>query len=189
TTMHALRDSSRTIAEITSLIDSIAFQTNILALNAAVEAARAGEHGRGFAVVASEVGALSQKTASAAREIATLIETSVKNMDDSASLVEKTVMAMGDIRKNVELARRLVADISEASREQADGIAQVTYAVAELDALTGETLRQVGLASGATRSQEAQVDGLTTLIGRFRLGVGSRFLPAPNHSEGAPGLQ
>lgn len=170
-TMQALRDSSRTIAEITSLIDSIAFQTNILALNAAVEAARAGQHGKGFAVVAAEVGALSHKTAEAAREIATLIKTSVRNMDGSAALVDKTVLAMSEIRQSVEEARRLVTDISAASHEQATGIAQVSGAVAELDVLTHETVRQVGLAARATRSQEEQVEGLTSLIARFQLGT------------------
>ncbi|MFT0849908.1 methyl-accepting chemotaxis protein [Achromobacter sp. F4_2707] len=169
TTMRALRDNSRTIADITNLIDSIAFQTNILALNAAVEAARAGQHGKGFAVVATEVGTLSHKTAEAAREIAKLIQTSVANMDAGASLVDKTVEAMGDIRNNVEQARQLVTDISEASREQATGIAQVSTAVAELDALTTETVTQVGLAAQATRSQEEQAKGLAELISRFKL--------------------
>jgi len=169
TTMQALRESSRTIAEITSLIDSIAFQTNILALNAAVEAARAGQHGKGFAVVAAEVGMLSHKTADAAREIAALIKTSVRNMDDSASLVDKTVTAMDEIRQSVEQARRLVTDISEASHEQAAGIAQVTEAVAELDALTLETVKQISLAAQATLSQEEQAEGLAALIARFRL--------------------
>lgn len=168
-TMQALRDSSRTIAEITSLIDSIAFQTNILALNAAVEAARAGQHGKGFAVVATEVGTLSHKTAEAAREIATLIKTSVRNMDDSASLVDRTVEAMHEIRESVEQARRLVTDISDASREQAIGIAQVSRAVAELDGLTGETIRHIELATQATHDQEDQADGLAALIAQFRL--------------------
>ena len=169
TTMQALRENSRTIAEITSLIDSIAFQTNILALNAAVEAARAGQHGRGFAVVATEVGSLSHKTAEAAREIATLVQTSVQNMDAGAGLVDKTVDAMEDIRENVEQVRKLVTDISEASREQATGIAQVSSAVAELDSLTSETVTQVGLAAQATRSQEEQAKGLAGLIARFKL--------------------
>ena len=169
-TMQALRESSRTIAEITSLIDSIAFQTNILALNAAVEAARAGPHGKGFAVVAAEVGTLSHRTAEAAREIAAHIKTSVRNMDASAGFVDKTVVAMDEIRNSVEQARQLVTDISRASREQATGISQVTAAVAELDALTHETVRQVGMATQATRSQEEQAEGLTALIARFRLG-------------------
>ncbi len=168
-TMDALRGSSRTIAEITCLIDAIAFQTNILALNAAVEAARAGQHGKGFAVVASEVGTLSHKTSDAARQIATLIKTSVQNMDESAAMVDRTVNAMDEIRLSVEQASRLVTDISEASREQAIGIAQVSRAVAELDALTLETVRQVTEAAQATRSQEEQAGGLATLIARFRL--------------------
>ncbi|NLC36282.1 MAG: chemotaxis protein [Alcaligenaceae bacterium] len=169
TTMQALRDNSRTIADITSVIDSIAFQTNILALNAAVEAARAGQHGKGFAVVATEVGSLSHKTAEAAREIAKLVQTSVSNMDAGASLVDKTVDAMDDIRINVEQARQLVTDISTASREQATGIAQVFTAVAELESLTTETVSQVGLAAQATRSQEEQANGLAELITRFKL--------------------
>ncbi len=169
TTMQTLRESSRMIADITSLIDAIAFQTNILALNASVEAARAGQHGRGFAVVATEVGALSHKTAEAAREIASLIQTSVKNMDAGATLVDKTVHAMNDIHSNVEQVRQLVTDISEASQVQATGIAQVNAAIAELDTLTDDTVTQVTLAAQATRSQEEQARGLAALIARFRL--------------------
>ncbi len=171
TTMQALRENSRTIAEITNLIDAIAFQTNILALNAAVEAARAGQHGRGFAVVAAEVGSLAHKTADAAREIATLVETSVRNMDNGAELVDKTVNAMDEIRRNVDEVRTLVTDITEASREQATGIAQVSSAVAELDEITRDTVAQVGHAARAAASQEEQAEGLTELIARFRLGA------------------
>src|SRR5690606_6656793 len=137
-TMRALRESSRTIAEITRLIDSIAFQTNILALNASVEAARAGAHGKGFAVVAAEAGALSPKPAEGARDLAARISASVKTMDASATLVDRTVRAMDGIRASVEQARLLVTDISPASREQATGIAQVSDAIAVLDGLTLE---------------------------------------------------
>lgn len=168
-TMQALRENSRMIADITNLIDAIAFQTNILALNASVEAARAGLHGRGFAVVATEVGTLAHKTADAAKEIAALVQTSVQNMGAGAALVDKTVVAMNDIHRNVEQARALVTDISEASREQADGISQVNAAISELESLTQETVGQVGLAAQATRSQEEQVKGLATLLARFHL--------------------
>lgn len=185
TTMNALRENSRTIAEITSLIDAIAFQTNILALNAAVEAARAGQHGKGFAVVAAEVGTLSHKTAEAAAQIATLIRTSVHNMDQGAAMVERTASAMDEIRQNVEQANRLVTDISEASREQAVGIAQVTQAAAELDALTLETVRQVAEAAQATRSQHEQADGLATLIARFRLEEDAVASTAEHHAVNA----
>ena len=169
TTMQALRDNSRVIADITSLIDAIAFQTNILALNASVEAARAGLHGRGFAVVATEVGTLSHKTADAAREIATLVKTSVHNMDAGAALVDKTVLAMDQIYHSVEQARQLVTDISNASHEQASDIAQVNTAIAELETQTGVTVNQVRLAAQATRSQEEQAKGLATLVARFKL--------------------
>ena len=180
-TMQTLRDNSRKIADITSLIDSIAFQTNILALNASVEAARAGQHGRGFAVVATEVGALSQKTAEAAREIASLVQTSVANMDAGATLVDRTVHAMNDIHGNVELVRQLVTDISEATSFQATGIAQVNAAIAELDSLTDETVAQVRLAAQATRSQEEQAKGLAALIARFRLAESNHAaLPTPS---------
>lgn len=168
-TMQALRENSRMIADITNLIDAIAFQTNILALNASVEAARAGLHGRGFAVVATEVGTLAHKTADAAKEIAALVQTSVQNMGAGAALVDKTVVAMNDIHRNVEQARALVTDISEASREQAGGISQVNAAISELESLTQETVGQVGLAAQATRSQEEQVKGLATLLARFHL--------------------
>ena len=168
-TMHAMRESSRTIAEITHLINSIAFQTNILALNASVESARAGQHGKGFAVVATEVGSLSQKTADAARQIAALIKTSVANMDSGAALVEQTAGAMDEIRRNVEQARHLMSEISEASQGQATGIAQVSNAVAELGALTRASVEQVQIAAQATRAQKEQADGLTALIARFRL--------------------
>lgn len=168
-TMQALREHSRAIAEITSLIDAIAFQTNILALNASVEAARAGQHGKGFAVVATEVGALSNKTAQAAREIAALVHTSVQNMDAGASLVERSANAMDDIHRNVQQARELMAAIAEASRDQAHDVARVTTAVAELNALTGDTVSQVQLAAQATRSQDEQARGLASLISRFRL--------------------
>ncbi|HLU78358.1 MAG TPA: methyl-accepting chemotaxis protein [Burkholderiaceae bacterium] len=172
-TMQTLRDHSRKIEEITRLIDGIAFQTNILALNASVEAARAGQHGKGFAVVATEVGALAHKTADAAREIASLVETSVQNVDAGVSLVDRTVDAMNTIHLNVEQARERMTAIAEASHRQAAEIAQVSCAIAQLNALTGDTVSQVRLAAQATRSQDEQARGLASLISRFRL-AGSR---------------
>src|SRR5690606_648633 len=172
-TMQTLRDHSRKIEEITRLIDGIAFQTNILALNASVEAARAGQHGKGFAVVATEVGALAHKTADAAREIASLVETSVQNVDAGVSLVHRTVDAMNTIHLNVEQARERMTAIAEASHRQAAEIAKVSCAIAQLNALTGDTVSQVRLAAQATRSQDEQARGLASLISRFRL-AGSR---------------
>ncbi|MEM7874892.1 methyl-accepting chemotaxis protein, partial [Morganella morganii] len=132
-TMRGIGDSSKKIADIISVIDGIAFQTNILALNAAVEAARAGEQGRGFAVVAGEVRNLAQRSAQAAREIKTLIEDSVGRVDAGAVLVERAGETMDEIVSAVTRVTDIMSEIASASDEQSRGIDQVGVAVTEMD--------------------------------------------------------
>ena len=157
-TMALIAHSSRKIADIVSVIDSIAFQTNILALNAAVEAARAGEQGRGFAVVASEVRILAGRSAAAAKEIKTLIDESVKNVDNGSRLVADAGRTMGDVVGQVQRVNGLVAEITVASREQALGISQVGQAVAQLDEMTQQNAAMVeqSIASAISMGDQAQ---------------------------------
>ncbi|MEG3193901.1 methyl-accepting chemotaxis protein, partial [Lysobacter sp. D1-1-M9] len=135
-TMGEIELSSQRIAEINSVIDGIAFQTNILALNAAVEAARAGEQGRGFAVVASEVRALAQRSANAAKEIKALIETSAGQVSAGSALVQRAGETMEQIVGSVRQVTEMMAEISAASQEQASGIQQVSQTVAIMDEAT-----------------------------------------------------
>ena len=167
--MNSIQDSSRKIAEIIGVIDSIAFQTNILALNAAVEAARAGEQGRGFAVVASEVRSLAQRSAQAAREIKDLIDDSVKKVDDGAGLVDDAGRTMVDIVGNIEGLTRLVNGIADSSRQQSDGIDQVTRAVGEMDQATQQNAALVEQAAAAAETLRDQADSLVAAVGAFRL--------------------
>src|SRR6202007_2654131 len=138
TTMGAIKDSSSKIVDIISVIDGIAFQTNILALNAAVEAARAGEQGRGFAVVASEVGSLAQRSAAAAREIKELIGDSVEKVDAGSRLVERAGATMDNVVASIGKVSAIVGDISNASDEQQQGIEQVNVAITQMDGITQE---------------------------------------------------
>src|SRR5690554_4034921 len=132
-TMHGIEQSSRRIAEIISVIDGIAFQTNILALNAAVEAARAGEQGRGFAVVASEVRSLAQRSATAAKEIKVLIDESVDKVSDGSTLAEQAGKTMGEMVASMQRVTNIMAEISAASQEQASGIEQVNQTITQMD--------------------------------------------------------
>ncbi len=135
-TMEAINDASNRIVEIISVIDGIAFQTNILALNAAVEAARAGEQGRGFAVVASEVRSLAQRSASAAKEIKQLIDDSVSKVGAGTTLVRQAGSTMSEVVESVKRVTDVVSEISAASTEQSVGIDEINRAVSQMDEVT-----------------------------------------------------
>ncbi|MCB1889724.1 MAG: HAMP domain-containing protein [Rhodocyclaceae bacterium] len=168
-TMGEIEGSSQQIASIVSLIESIAFQTNILALNAAVEAARAGEQGRGFAVVASEVRNLAQKSSDAAKEIKTLIERSKESVATGAREVGRMETVVKDALSAFEKLNGVVAEIAEASREQSLGIDQVTTAVSRMEEVTQQNAALVEEAAAAADSLREQVDGLDQTTQRFRL--------------------
>ncbi|MEL1264232.1 methyl-accepting chemotaxis protein [Pseudoxanthomonas putridarboris] len=169
TTMTDIEQSSRKIAEIISVIDGIAFQTNILALNAAVEAARAGEQGRGFAVVASEVRTLAQRSANAAKEIKGLIESSVERVADGSALVNQAGTTMGEIVASVQRVTDIMAEISAASQEQSAGIEQVNQTITQMDETTQQNAALVEEASAAARSMEEQAGALSESVSVFRL--------------------
>jgi methyl-accepting chemotaxis protein len=173
-TMTTISDSSRKIADIIAVIDSIAFQTNILALNAAVEAARAGEQGRGFAVVASEVRNLAQRSAAAAKEIKTLIGDSVDKVDAGARLVDAAGKTMDEIVGAVKGVTDLIAEIAAASQEQSSGIAQVNTAVTQMEQVVQQNASLVEEATAATESMKEQAGALLQTVSRFKLGEEQR---------------
>jgi len=168
-TMDAINDSSRKIVDIISVIDSIAFQTNILALNAAVEAARAGEQGRGFAVVASEVRNLAQRSAAAAKEIKILIDNSVSKVDDGSKLVAKAGATMDEVVASVKRVTNIVGEISAASAEQSTGIEQINQAINQMDEVTQQNAALVEEAAAAAQSLQHQADRLSQTMGIFKL--------------------
>lgn len=168
-TMHDIAASSKKIADITSVIDGIAFQTNILALNAAVEAARAGEQGRGFAVVAGEVRNLASRSAQAAKEIKTLIDDSVSRVDTGSVLVESAGETMADIVNAVTRVTDIMGEIASASDEQSRGIDQVALAVAEMDRVTQQNATLVQGAAASAAELEEQASRLTQAVSAFRL--------------------
>ncbi len=177
-TMGAIQASSRKIADILGVIDSIAFQTNILALNAAVEAARAGEQGRGFAVVAAEVRNLAQRSAQAAKEIKGLIGASVTQIGDGAKLVHEAGDTMEAIVASFQQVVGLVSEIASASREQGAGIGQVSQAMVQMDEMTQRNAALVEQAAAAAESLEDQSRELSQTVAVFRMTRGNGRLSA-----------
>ena len=172
-TMKGINDSSKKIADIISVIDGIAFQTNILALNAAVDAARAGEQGRGFAVVASEVRSLAQRSADAAKEIKTLIHASVERVELGTTLVDKAGATMTEVVASLRRVTDIVGEISAASSEQSLGVSQVGEAITQMDQATQQNAALVEESAAAADSLKVQAQQLVQAVAVFRLAPGA----------------
>ena len=183
-TMASINDSSKKIVDIISVIDGIAFQTNILALNAAVEAARAGEQGRGFAVVATEVRSLAQRSSQAAKEIKLLIDDSVEKVDTGARLVDEAGATMQEIVDSVRRVTDIMGEITSASVEQSSGIEQVNQAIAQMDQVTQQNAALVEEAAAAAESLQDQASTLSQVVGVFKLDDG--HAPVPQHAPVKP---
>ena len=176
-TMKGINDSSRQIADIITVIDGIAFQTNILALNAAVEAARAGEQGRGFAVVAGEVRSLAQRSAEAAKEIKSLITASVERVEQGTALVDRAGATMQEVVASIRRVTDIMGEISAASTEQSAGVAQVGQAVTQMDQATQQNAALVEQSAAAADSLKAQAHQLVEAVAVFRLAQGAGPTP------------
>ncbi|WFR77808.1 methyl-accepting chemotaxis protein [Janthinobacterium rivuli] len=181
-TMDLISESSRKIVDIISVIDGIAFQTNILALNAAVEAARAGEQGRGFAVVATEVRGLAQRSASAAKEIKTLIDDSVSRVDAGARLAAQAGTTMSEVVASVARVSNIIAEITVASQEQSTGIEQINQAVTQMDSVTQQNASLVEEAAAAAESLRDQASHLVQTVSIFKTHDSHVAAPAPAHA-------
>jgi methyl-accepting chemotaxis protein len=188
-TMKGINDSSKKIADIISVIDGIAFQTNILALNAAVEAARAGEQGRGFAVVASEVRSLAGRSADAAKEIKGLINASVERVEQGTALVDQAGATMTEVVNSIKRVTDIMGEISAASSEQSAGVAQVGEAVSQMDQATQQNAALVEESAAAAESLKGQAQQLVSAVAVFKLAPGgavspaaAAFTPAPSYA-------
>jgi methyl-accepting chemotaxis protein len=189
TTMKGINDSSKKIADIISVIDGIAFQTNILALNAAVEAARAGEQGRGFAVVASEVRSLAGRSADAAKEIKGLITASVERVEQGTALVDEAGATMTEVVTSIRRVTDIMGEISAASSEQSAGVAQVGEAITLMDQATQQNAALVEESAAAAESLKQQAQQLVQAVQVFELGDGEAppapaVAPAPAERRG-----
>jgi methyl-accepting chemotaxis protein-2 (aspartate sensor receptor) len=167
--MQGIAQSSDKIAQIISVIDGIAFQTNILALNAAVEAARAGDQGRGFAVVASEVRGLAQRSAQSAREIKVLIDDSAGQVRDGSTLVSHAGVTMEEVGASISRVTQMIGEISTSSVEQSRGIEQINEAVVQMDEMTQQNAALVEEAAAAAASLHSQTQHLTDAVAVFTL--------------------
>jgi len=168
-TMNSINTSSQKVAEIISVIEGIAFQTNILALNAAVEAARAGENGRGFAVVAGEVRSLAQRSAIAAKEIKALIDDSVRHVSVGSRTVEQAGDTIRRVVKNITDVTEIVGEMSLSTQEQSDGIEQINRAITQMDQTTQENAALVEESAAAAQALRDQASELSRLVASFSL--------------------
>ena len=185
-TMKGINDSSKKIADIISVIDGIAFQTNILALNAAVEAARAGEQGRGFAVVATEVRNLAGRSAEAAKEIKSLIVASVERVEQGTALVDQAGVTMTEVVSSIKRVTDIVGEISAASSEQSAGVSQVGEAVSQMDQVTQQNAALVEESAAAAESLKVQAQQLVQAVAVFKLTQGAQAAVPAAFETAAP---